>query len=380
MNMKNVRIAILDDEIHRVPRGFLSWTRWGLRNGIWEDTIDTQKQERHWNGHGETCLQIMAKYLQKASVELHCLTCFGPNKSTGDVDVLLSALDHCLSLDVDLIHLSIGSSEYEDFPRIEEHIRPLLDRNVMIVAAQNNRNTITFPAWLDGVLAVRADPALIDGRFYAYLPGYERIDFCASSRHLLRAENSMQVTPVANSFAAPVITAAAADYCCMEKDPSAERFRSAANRQYRRPAAAHQLRNQQSEETFPIPAIWLHGFTTEAAQEISNGILRHLQKTYCCIVVMRDRFFASVDVSAQFEVPSCKTYRASLIKLVQYFNADLMICCCDEIRQSLFDGLHVWRNDIVPDIGEENVSVSGMKPDECVASVLGEIIAEQSDV
>lgn len=94
---------------------------------------------------------------------------------------------------------------------IRRQINEMTAKGIVIVAACNNRNIVTYPASMFSVIGVKADASLKDDEY-----GYEQdcldgIPFSASSRHLLRKEggkNPFYFSPIANSYAAPVVTAA----------------------------------------------------------------------------------------------------------------------------------------------------------------------------
>ena len=113
----------------------------------------------------------------------------------------------CVSLDIRLINLSAGTYAYEDFARIEEAVRYLLDSDRILVAATGNRGTVTYPAYLPDVIGVEYRQELIDDAYIYCQDLLTRIDFQASSRHKIVLGGHEIDTPISNSYAAPLITA-----------------------------------------------------------------------------------------------------------------------------------------------------------------------------
>ena len=74
-----------------------------------------------------------------------------------DIESLVYSLKWCLKHDVKIISLSLGSVAIEDKEKLVNTIQALLKQNVVLVAAANNTNTVTYPASLEGVIGVKCD-------------------------------------------------------------------------------------------------------------------------------------------------------------------------------------------------------------------------------
>jgi len=106
--------------------------------------------------HGTTCYEIfqsIAKGTKLISIQA------GDSDSQGRMnsDNLITALEWCLENEVDLITISIGTSNVVEFDKYEKVLNELIKRKVIIIAAINNENKLTFPASKKGILGVCYD-------------------------------------------------------------------------------------------------------------------------------------------------------------------------------------------------------------------------------
>ena len=159
--------------------------------------------------HGTTCARIILKYAPGA--EFCSLRIFHKEILRSTLAQLISSLEWCLDESVPIIHMSVGSSLLNDYYRIRPIIARLLRQRRIIVAAHSNKDRVSFPACIGGVLGVAADNRLQGCEYYAS-PVHAQPLICASSRHCLEALTAnYETTQTSNSFAAPTITAVASN-------------------------------------------------------------------------------------------------------------------------------------------------------------------------
>lgn len=171
--------------------------------------------------HGSMCACIVGRYTGLDDVQVFSIQILQGDTWRGNIGRLLEAFKLCVSLDIRLIHLSVGTYVYEDFAKLEKAVSQLLDSHRLLVAAAGNRGTVTYPAYLPGVIGVKCHPGLVDNEYvYCYDP-FTRIHFQASARHRLMIEGQEMETPVSNSYAAPLVTAKALSY--LKGNPELER-------------------------------------------------------------------------------------------------------------------------------------------------------------
>jgi len=142
-------------------------------------------------------------FREYTKTEHHLVSIKTTKDGIGSLEDLLVALEWCANNSVDLIHMSLGTRQFDDFDSISKAVKNLDD--TVIVAACSNQNTLTFPACLPNVIGVRHCnlPDLMDT--FVYVPNpYDNIEF------FTYIENR------SNSTAAPVITAQVCNYLANE--------------------------------------------------------------------------------------------------------------------------------------------------------------------
>ena len=154
--------------------------------------------------HSDICFEIIQQYSGAVDIAWHSVKVLNEQSRRGNLESFLAALEFCEKIGVKLIHLSMGTKYFMDFDRIEEYVRRLSSKDVIMVAALSNADIVTYPACLPGVIGVRHNQEL-SGNEYQYVENpRDGIEFEASSKHLLQDGS---LTKRANSHAAPLITA-----------------------------------------------------------------------------------------------------------------------------------------------------------------------------
>ncbi|SHH82285.1 Subtilase family protein [Sporobacter termitidis DSM 10068] len=208
--------------------------------------------------HGTICAAIIRKYAPNA--HLSSIKVLSGEIPTGEKTDLVKALTWCLDNDVQIVHMSIGTSCFKDFDDIREIISRLYHKGTILVAAHKNRYCFSVPACLPGVIRVRHCEELKDAEYSLKKNSYYDHEIVASGNQLLHDDNSI-VCPSGscNSYAAPVITATINN---IMDDPSEIRsFKAvldALERNMPHP------RQPQSEAMKPVPGSCIPYFIREA--------------------------------------------------------------------------------------------------------------------
>lgn len=199
----NIRMAILDDGVH--PEACPLMGSFLIEDDL--SVVDFGENTVSPYSHGSMCARIIRQYARLEGVEVFSIQILQKDTLRGNIDRLLKAFELCVSMNIRLIHLSVGTYAYEDFAKLEDAVRCLLDSDRFLVAAAGNRGTVTYPAYLPGVIGVKCHPELADDEYiYCYEP-FTRIHFQASAKHKLNIDGQETETPISNSYAAPLITA-----------------------------------------------------------------------------------------------------------------------------------------------------------------------------
>ena len=157
--------------------------------------------------HANMCMRIIEKYADMDKTLWHSISVLEYDTKRGSIQRLLKALEFCDYLGIKLIHLSIGSTYYEDFDAIKVIVDRLVKKGVILVSATSNNDIVTYPAYLSNVIGVKCDPQLIGDTYIYNNDPIKKINFLASSRHQLNINGSFVDVPRANSYATPLITA-----------------------------------------------------------------------------------------------------------------------------------------------------------------------------
>ena len=155
--------------------------------------------------HGSTCAGIIARYAPDA--EFCSIRIFNDEKLRSPCGSLVAALRYCFGSRVPIIHMSVGTSLLSDYREIRAIVAKLLHQRQVVIAAHSNKNNWSIPACLAGVFGVTADERMKDSEYDAPALHAPNGSFRASSRHILSGAPAHE-TQVANSYAAPTITAA----------------------------------------------------------------------------------------------------------------------------------------------------------------------------
>ncbi len=273
MSDRSIRMAILDDGIH--PGACPLAGSFRIEDDMSVSVLPDNAVLP--DSHGSTCARIVQLYTELANVDVYSIQILQGDTLRGNVGRLLKAFELCISMDIRLIHLSVGTYAYEDFAKLEEAVKRLLCADRILVAASGNRGTVTYPAYLPGVIGVKYHPELTDDEYiYCYDP-FSRIHFQASSEHNLSLQGQQTETAVSNSYAAPLVTAKVLS--CLKVNADADRdeiLRLLIEN------AGNQAPSQGSEpRPYPpveIPVVLLSGFTAKRLARLLGVLMDGLHR------------------------------------------------------------------------------------------------------
>ena len=196
-------IAIIDDGISDL---YID------RDKIIQDLIITSAGDIHERksnqpvitDHGTTIARIILRYIPEAT--FCSLSIFQSLPLCANCAQMYAAFKWCLEHDVPIINASIGTEDMSCRKDMQSIVRKIQKSGKIIIAAESNKGKKCIPAYLEGVIRVRANPT-----FYGF--SYMRkskLEFEASSRHVLEDGS---ITQISNSYAAPTVTAAIYKMC-----------------------------------------------------------------------------------------------------------------------------------------------------------------------
>jgi len=208
-------VALIDDGIDpgSVPLERLKYDLSISDAGLIENR---NPHDRILTDHGTTCAKIILKY--STSVEFCSLRIFHTTELHASCAQLIAAMQWCYEKKIPIVHLSIGSGFPSEHWGLRNIIAQMLHQHQIIVAAASNTDWYSTPASIAGVISVKADPQM-SGFEYSVASDTDRIAFRASSKHEIeKGRDISYLTQVANSYAAPTVTAAVNNY--LTKHPS----------------------------------------------------------------------------------------------------------------------------------------------------------------
>lgn len=153
--------------------------------------------------HSTTCgLIIDALTTDYEIANIQVLESFGV---MGNVMNLAIALEYCLSIHVDIIHMSIGTTILSLSSSIHPLIKKLHEKNIIMVAALSNEIKFTIPANFEEVIGVQCDSAHIlkPGCLVGLSKNALGTEAAANSRIFLKKIN--KYVEGRNSFAVPIV-------------------------------------------------------------------------------------------------------------------------------------------------------------------------------
>ncbi|WP_238915660.1 S8 family serine peptidase [Clostridium sp. YIM B02555] len=219
--MKRIKVAIIDDGIDRVDFN---------KDRIIECYNVKNKKISYLGKHGEEisgsstgfrhgtlCEEVFAHFVHTYEYDLYSINIFECEGEINIIDNLLEAIRWCIENKVEVINMSIGTTNFAYFKIIEEAIELLVKQGAIIVAAESNENRLTYPACLPKVIGVRCSRGVgLRPNEYIYnvkaIDGIEVIAFSSYDGKELEhklTDGSLLVSEMTkcNSFTAPFITA-----------------------------------------------------------------------------------------------------------------------------------------------------------------------------
>ena len=205
-------IAFIDDGICKsMTHTCLNFEDYNVKNGriIVNDSLNP------YLNHASICYEVFKTYV-KVNYNLISIKIMESSDTLGNAYDLYTALIWCLKKKVNIIHLSVGTGNYYDFAIINKAIAKIkANSHIVIVAACDNRNTLTMPACLDGVIGVRnSNISGLKNNFYYNPNAYDNIDVTTNIKQVLVSlgDNDEMIECNSNSFGVPYVAARICNY------------------------------------------------------------------------------------------------------------------------------------------------------------------------
>lgn len=156
--------------------------------------------------HGSICAAILSK-----STNVFNIISIGMkyDEAIGGYNItsFITALKLCLSLDIDLLHLSLGVMDYSYYYDILKVINAIHDKGVLIIAAYNMTERITIPACFSNVLGVMHSPYIKNTLPFKFIDySICGADVIVNVKEIIRLKDgTVSCFDKASSYAVPLI-------------------------------------------------------------------------------------------------------------------------------------------------------------------------------
>lgn len=154
--------------------------------------------------HVSVCAAIFLSEL-RSPCELYFIQVLEESSLRGNIHTLTAALDWCRANHMEIMNLSLGTTNVKDAGLLQEKVHELIRNHGIIVAAYSNRNLLTFPAAFSDVIGVKA-LSFENRRHPSDCVLYR------GTKKLFQYRDLATVTDCYNSYAAPAVTARVCDY------------------------------------------------------------------------------------------------------------------------------------------------------------------------
>lgn len=197
-------IAILDDGI--CSSSFSSLGQIKDAVAVAEDGTICQISEPDRMTHGTLCAAVVRAYAPDAA--LISVRVLDPATRKGSIKQIRHALEWCVTCNVSLINLSVGSVSFKDWEYLRPTIASLVRHNISLICACSNNETPSIFTDFSWPISVEKEATLFGNQYHSKNGNFLEGDFCASNTHtLVTSDNINKTFSSQNSHAAPVITA-----------------------------------------------------------------------------------------------------------------------------------------------------------------------------
>lgn len=197
-------IAIIDDRIHE---NLLTDKRVIQRYKYYEERfIPTEEFHSEYYSHATLCammLEMCASDYEIISIQL----CDNMLEEPVDIKVLNAALQCCLALPVDMVHMSIGTTRLSETIYLYESICALAEKQVLMIAAVDNEDCYTLPASYRQVLGVSSDRLACLQPYQIVYDDEEFLGAQVTANHPKALPRLKKPLTSSNSLAVPIVAA-----------------------------------------------------------------------------------------------------------------------------------------------------------------------------
>ena len=198
-----VKVAVIDSGIdgeHPWVRGVAGGTILTLDRDA-DEVVAVDGPHDDLYGHGTACAAIIRRLAPAA--EIYSVRVLG-ERLTGKARVVASGVDWCLEHGINVVNLSLSTTNEDWYDRFQDLCDQAARRRVMLVSALANERKTSYPSEFSGVFSVAATSGDDLERWYANPEPPAEWGASGIDVEVAWLDGST-VTATGNSFAAPVI-------------------------------------------------------------------------------------------------------------------------------------------------------------------------------
>lgn len=197
------RIAVIDDSINDCMLKTEVKERYIYESGSFKRS---NRKPQNKITHGTLVAKVFETYAVSYEIVSIQLLENWFKQQACPVSSLVKALEFCATLDIDLIHISIGTEKLSDYRFLKDAIQRIENSNIPMVAACSNYPCRTIPASCKGIFGVIADHdnLLSGGEYVTNISHYLGTEFMADYELDIPLSGKIEKS---NSLAAAVISA-----------------------------------------------------------------------------------------------------------------------------------------------------------------------------
>lgn len=165
-----------------------------------------ESYDRSKSSHGTICAHIVNAYYPHFLCS--SLKILDDETKKCNIDALRAALEWCLEQKVDIVNISLGSTDYRDERKLLPLVNRLAHKGVTLVCAVSNSHEATYPASFCNVIGVVSSTLSDQEKVLFCNASAGGIDIAVPSNHLVApVSGQIRDTGIANSYAAPYAVA-----------------------------------------------------------------------------------------------------------------------------------------------------------------------------
>lgn len=153
-------------------------------------------------GHGTACSDVVLRVA--SNVTILPIRVFS-SEATARAEQIASAIDVAIEAGVQVVNLSLGTTDSAAAPKIYRACARAVDRNVIVVAAANVRTGWSYPAVFDNVIGVSTGECATDYEFNYEKDAAVEIRGSGRIQWALSLDGVYRPFPGGSSLAAPAI-------------------------------------------------------------------------------------------------------------------------------------------------------------------------------